>query len=146
MGFLDTIKNAALKVKCAAGFHGGSYTPIEGLPKCNLEKDCPDCGKHITVVEHSFPEEKYKNAHSCVKSTSCIHCGEVSERMDHENYEEIDIDDHCRVKERCTRCNHEKTGNVRHTWAKNAHNSTDTHVEYWCVRCSKSEMREKKSF
>ena len=144
MGLFDIIKNTAIKAKCAAGFHAGEFMPIDEKPECNIEKYCPDCNKHIQGFRHEFSEEEYVNSYSCKMQKKCIYCDEVKERVVHGSFQEIDKDDYCRIKERCTRCNLERTGNTKHDWQKISSTPTETHIEYWCKKCGKSEMREKR--
>lgn len=142
-GMLNSVKNAAVKAKCASGYHAGKFEPITGMPKCELEKTCPDCDKYVTKTNHSFGEEEYVDPNICEMKKTCIHCGEASTREVHEEFKEIDKDDYCRPKEECTRCGSQRVGEPKHDWFKYAHNSTETTVEYSCLRCKKSEMRDK---
>lgn len=105
MGLFDKIKNIATKVKCATGFHAGTFTHIDGKPECFFEKTCPDCNKYVTKKNHKYSGwEDYKNPRSCFKEHHCIHCDHKDTKEFHQGYIKKGHDDYCTIIEECRRC------------------------------------------
>jgi hypothetical protein len=146
MGFFDKVKAAAIKAKCATGFHAGEYAAIEGKPECHFEKTCPDCNKYLTLFKHQFyAEPEYEKAGSCIKAVKCEFCDHIHRETDHVEYTVVGQDDYCRTKERCVRCSHEKVGDAKHSWVRLYDGENET-VIYMCSRCDKKESRKKTKF
>jgi len=151
MGFLDKVTNKvtelAKKAKCATGFHAGTFVPINGQPKCHKEKTCPDCGNHVTAIEHKFPDWKsveYKEYRSCLKKRKCEYCQHEERKEIHEGFENTwKKDDYCFEIEICTRCEHKKRGSEKHIWEKKIGNYDDDTVTEYCIDCRKERTRKK---
>lgn len=143
MGLWDSIKSAALKAKCAVGIHGGSYKLIEN-ETCKYSKICPDCHETIKTEKHQLGKAEYKFDYKCVTVKKCIKCGLEQEGEKHEEYENVDVDDFCNVKQRCRRCGSERTHGKEHSWSSAG--STDTHHLFECIKCGAKSEEKKVNF
>lgn len=139
MSFWGKIKKAAVSAKCMAGLHSGDYSPIIGMPECQLEKTCPDCGKYITKTEHKFKSWEYLNNQNCNSKRECFHCGTSEEAVRHQ-WKKVKNDE-CHVLKECSRCNDSEFVRIEHTWyAGVAH--ADGMQTYHCSGCGKLEERQ----
>jgi len=138
MGFWDKVKSAAISAKCMAGWHAGTYTPIEGEPLCHLEKTCPDCNKYITKIEHKFNNWEYLDYGKCDVEHTCIHCNYKEYGVKH-NYEKIGKNDECRIIEICKRCGDEQLGEIEHNWIRIAGRELKIHGKRKCKDCGRME-------
>ncbi|UZM95241.1 MULTISPECIES: hypothetical protein [Pseudomonas putida group] len=139
MGFFDKVKELALKAKCGVGIHGGDYTKASGGPACLYEKTCPDCFDHLTKHKHEYGDFSYKNHHTCTMIRHCVHCAHEDNKVKHEGFAEMGMDDFCKIKEKCIRCGFSQVKKESHTWTEVSR--TDTHKRMECFRCNASETR-----
>lgn len=140
MGFWDSIKSAALKAKCTVGIHGGNYKLIEG-ETCKYSKICPDCYETIKTEKHQLGKAEYKFDYKCLTVKKCIKCGQEHEGEKHEEYENVDVDDFCNVKQRCRS---ERIHGKEHSWTSDG--STDTHHLFRCMKCGAKSEEKKVNF
>lgn len=143
MGLWNSIKSAALKAKCTIGIHGGDYRLIDG-ETCKYSKICPDCNQIIKTERHQHGETEYKFEYKCVTVKKCVKCGMEQEGEKHEGYVDVDVDDYCNVKQRCTRCNLERIHGKQHTWFFDG--SNETHHLFKCSKCGAKSEEKKVNF
>lgn len=144
MGLFDSIKNIAVKAKCAVGFHAGEFKHIPGEPACHYGKTCSDCNKFVTLFKHKFQDNvDYVNSDSCTKQYRCSHCDFFKETTEHEGYTKTSKDSYCKWKLQCTRCKHEKAGEIDHYWLRDPGSYDDENEQYTCYHCNKKEIRKK---
>lgn len=147
MGLWDSIKSAATKAKCGMGFHGGDLRNPEGMPRCHLEKTCPDCGELVSEKRHAYPLE-WKDApydHSsqirCNRIQECTHCGDIAKKEIHAEYRELGKNANCQIILECKKCGKEKAGNVSHMFTRVG--KTDSgKIILECVHCNERETRD----
>ena len=139
MGFFDKVKELALKAKCGVGIHGGEYSKVSSGPACLYEKTCPDCFDHLTKHKHEYDEFSYRNHHNCTMSRHCVHCGHEDLKEKHQGFTDAGMDDFCRVKEKCIRCDFTKVKKESHSWTEVSRTDTDKTMS--CIRCKKTEKQ-----
>lgn len=152
MGLWDSIKNIAdsakelaLKAKCGMGFHDGTFAPVEGKPACFLSMRCADCLELIEQRRHAYPREweqaphDYRSQIKCMRTQSCIHCGEEASKVVHGHYYTAGKNGRCVIILRCEDCGNEKEGDVDHDFYRAMGNSDGT-VTYRCS-CGAAETR-----
>ena len=116
MSFWNVVKSVANSAKCMAGWHSGQYSHIEGKPKCNLGKRCPDCNAYVTKEKHEFSEWKFPNYTDCNAKRECIHCGHDEFKVIHDHERVGKDNSNCEIILRCKRCHDEKRGKAEHEW------------------------------
>lgn len=142
MGLFDFIKNTAIKVKCAAGFHAGEYRSIEGKPKCHVEKVCPDCGEYVTSFNHTWSGWVYERDNDCTMTETCKDCGKISKKIYHEFYDEDPREyGNCRIDKTCRRCGDKKIGEVNHLWQHGCEYPDE--IYYFCCNCEAKKYVKK---
>lgn len=144
MGFFDKVKELAIKAKCATGFHAGTFVRVSGAPECHYEKVCPDCYEHLEQKQHSYGDSVYLNHGSCMKTSLCVHCDAIKEKVVHEAYRNLGVDDYCNVKEECVRCHDVKVKKKEHLWSEDRRDEHSIHES--CRRCHEKRSRSKTSF
>lgn len=135
MSLWNKVKGAAKSVKCMTNWHAGQFTPIEGKPKCHLEKTCPDCNKYVTKKSHKFGEWSYVRADRCDRESSCIHCDDKKHDIKH-NHQMVRKElGTCREILECARCRDEKMGNVSHNFKLVGKDSSTCEPIKECTDC-----------
>ena len=112
---LKSTKKFAMTAKCKTGWHAGHYKSIEGKPKCQLAKTCPDCDEYITKINHKYNNWDYVKAFNCTQVRACVHCDREDQRI-HHNHLVTGTNDHCDELLECSRCDNKKKGSKRHQW------------------------------
>jgi hypothetical protein len=144
MGFFDKVKELAVKAKCATGFHAGKFVRVPDAPECHYEKTCPDCYEHLNDFRHAYGPSEYVESWTCKQISVCKHCEEKKEKVVHEHYEKVEVDDYCNVKERCIRCRDERVAKKEHSWYESGRDDHAFHET--CSRCRETRTRAKTSF
>jgi len=145
MGLWDKVKSVAMSAKCMTGWHAGEYTSIEGKPKCNLEKTCPDCNKYMTKISHKMSSWNYLFDRKCDAVCHCIHCNFEVIEVRH-NYHEVRQGTECRYIDTCDRCGDMKQSKIRHNYEERGKDSNCRIIEV-CKDCGdKKSGRENHNF
>lgn len=139
MGLFDAVKSLAKKAKCATGFHGGDFKPIQGKPECHVAKTCPDCNQYVIGYRHKFGDWNYMTSYNCRQDRECFICGIHEGREEHQ-YGVTGIDDRCNELLECGRCHDKKRGHERHSWGDWSKRG-DMAVKV-CAKCGKSESKK----
>ena len=138
MAFWNTVKKVAIATKCATGWHAGEWSPIPGKPKCQVEKTCPDCNKHVTSTKHNYGDWRYVDYLSCNSIRECVYCGSLEQKVIHQ-YIKAGKDGNCRIIEKCSRCGDQQLGREDHNWIKLFDHEVRVGGKRKCKDCGKFE-------